>query len=69
MLDYHLARTRYQEHEREVNQHLLEQQVIKASRESHSPGAISRAWSWLICKAAALMPGKQRLSAAERGGC
>jgi hypothetical protein len=69
MLDYHLAWMCSQEYEREVNQHLLEQQVLKAWREQECPGAIARAWSWLSSRAAALLPGKQRLPAPERGGC
>jgi hypothetical protein len=69
MLDYYIARTRYQEHEREVNQHVLEQQVLKAWREKGCPGAIARAWSRLSYWVAALLPGQQRLPAPERGGC
>jgi hypothetical protein len=69
MLDYHLASMSYREHEREVKQYMLEQQVLKAWREKGCLGTVARAWSWLSHRAAALLPGKQPLPAPERGGC
>jgi hypothetical protein len=69
MLDYYANKTRYQEHEREIRHHLLVQKALKARREKGCPGAVARAWSWLGSRAAALLPGKQRLPAPERGGC
>jgi hypothetical protein len=69
MSDYYYAWTRYQEHEREVKKHLLVQQALNASRSKQGPGAIARAWSWLSCKATALLPGRHQLPALGHGGC